>query len=172
MLSLRLFGEHLYSVAPGSRFQLPNGDIVSPAYAGWVGPEGHELVEVPPQPAPALTTDDVDVERDRRLYGVFYFQGRPFDADRDSQMRIAGAALNASIAISMGAEAGNLYWTGSPNPFAWIAADNSLVTMDAPTTIAFGQAAAAHITAHIFAARAIKVLDPIPLDYTDPSRWP
>lgn len=173
MLTLRI-GQTIIDtdILEGSRFELPDGSIVSPAYAGWIGPQGHELVTTPPPAAALPTTEDVNVERDRRLYGTFIFQGKAYDADRDSQMRVAGAALQASIAIAQGAEAGNFYWTGATEPFAWISADGSLTLMDAPTAIAFGQAAAAHITAHIFAARAIKQLDPIPLDYTDPARWP
>lgn len=39
----------IQTVYPGSQFTLPNGDVVSPAYAGWVnGP--YSLVEAPAVP--------------------------------------------------------------------------------------------------------------------------
>lgn len=173
MLSLRL-GQTIIqtNIMEGGQFQLPNGGIVSPAYAGWIGPEGHELIQSPdPAPAP-LTTDDVNIERDRRMYGTFTFMGKPYDSDRDSLQRIAGTATMASLAIGAGAQPGDVYWTGRLDPFSWISADNTLTTMDAFTAIAFGQAAAAHVEAHIFAARTLKNMDPIPLDYTDAAYWP
>jgi hypothetical protein len=66
----------------------------------------------------------------------------------------------------------DLFWNGGLSPFAWIAADNSLVTMDAQTVVEFGRTAAQHEQSHIFAARALKDMEPIPLDYTDDSYWP
>ncbi len=46
MLNLMQNGEILTSVHPGSRFSLPNGDLVSPAYAGWDNGE-YSLAEAP-----------------------------------------------------------------------------------------------------------------------------
>lgn len=63
-------------------------------------------------------------------------------------------------------------WHGADSDFVWIAADNSLTAMDAQTMFAFGQATMAHKQAHIFAARAIKDAQPIPLDYTEDGYWP
>jgi hypothetical protein len=37
---------------------------------------------------------------------------------------------------------------------------------------AFGQTAAEHERAHIFAARALKDMDPIPDDWAAPEYWP
>jgi len=37
---------------------------------------------------------------------------------------------------------------------------------------AMGQAAMAHKQAHIWAARALKDMNPIPLDYTEDQYWP
>lgn len=174
MLTLRLAGQTIQAdIAEGSAFSLPDGSRVSPAYAGWVNPDGYELVMNDPAPPPALTTEDVDRERDTRMFGSFAFGGRRFDADRDSLQRISGAATLAGLAMGAGAGAGNLYWHGGELPFAWIAADNGVVEMDAPTCFAFGQTAAAHVTNHIFAARALKDLAPnIPADFADSSYWP
>jgi hypothetical protein len=54
----------------------------------------------------------------------------------------------------------------------WIAGDNSSVPMDAQTVTSFGQTAAAWKSAHVFAARAIKDMRPIPADFTDDAYWP
>ncbi len=45
MLHLKLNGETLRTISPGASFALPNGDVVSPAYAGWSSGDC-ELVEV------------------------------------------------------------------------------------------------------------------------------
>tara|TARA_R110000850_G_scaffold233967_3_gene358858 strand:+ start:2039 stop:2251 length:213 start_codon:yes stop_codon:yes gene_type:complete len=55
--------------------------------------------------------------------------------------------------------------------FGWIAADNSVVPMDAQTTFAFGQAAATNESAHIYAAYALKALGNPDLIYGD-AYWP
>lgn len=124
-------------------------------------------------PAPVvITRADVNAERNRRMRGTFTFNGTAFNCDSDSLQRITGAGTLAGFAMGAGAQAGNLYWHGGTSPFAWIAADNSVVTMDAPTAFAFGQAAAANETLHIFAAKALKDLDPIPTDYANDAYWP
>lgn len=51
MLNLMKGEETIKSVLPGSQFTLPNGDVVSPAYAGWSNGEC-ELVEAPVDPTP------------------------------------------------------------------------------------------------------------------------
>ncbi len=99
----------------------------------------------------------VNVERDRRMRLPFTFAGHPFDYDDASQKRITGAAALAGFALTLGGKLpGDMVWHGGDTPFTWIAADNALIQMDAPTTFALGQAAAAWESAHIFAARALK----------------
>lgn len=51
MLNLKKGDEIIKLVQPGGQFSLPNGDVVSPAYAGWSN-EGYTLVEADPEPAP------------------------------------------------------------------------------------------------------------------------
>jgi hypothetical protein len=48
----------IQTVAIGSKFTLPNGDVVSPAYAGWSNGEC-ELVEVAVSPAPEPEPHDL-----------------------------------------------------------------------------------------------------------------
>lgn len=115
----------------------------------------------------------VTAERDRRIAAGFLFGGRRFDFDPMSKQRITGAATLAGFAMGQGAGAGNLLWHGGVHSFTWIAGDNGLVTMDAPTCFAFGQAAAAHESAHIFAARALKDRpEGVPEDFAADRWWP
>ncbi len=122
--------------------------------------------------APSPTTADVNRERDTRIQSGFTFAGKDYDFDDQSKANISGAALNAFMAIVAGAQVADLRWHLGANDFAWIAQDNTLTTMDAQTVVAFGQAAASHETAHIFAARALKEANPIPTDYVDDAYWP
>lgn len=59
MLNLMHDGEIVQAVAEGSTFRLPNGDTVSPAYAGWDN-GAYALEEAPEAPAP--TPEDVTQE--------------------------------------------------------------------------------------------------------------
>jgi hypothetical protein len=127
----------------------------------------------PPAPPVIVATPElVDAERNRRLNSVFMFAGKAYDCDRDSMARITGAATLAGFAIGKGAGAGNLRWHGAASDFVWIAHDNTMTPMDAPTCFAFGQAAAANQSAHVFAARALKDMTPIPANFADDQYWP
>jgi len=114
----------------------------------------------------------VDAERDRRINGGFIFTGIEYQSRPSDRENIAGAATAALGAMMSGVQSGDLRWHGGAEDFGWIAADNSMHTMDAPTVYAFGQAAMAHKQAHIFAARALKDADLIPADFTDDKWWP
>lgn len=137
------------------------------AYAGWSWDGSAWIAPVVP-----ITSQDVDSERNRRMRSTITFNGIEFACDEDSLQRITGAATLAGFALGAGYGPEDYYWHGGASPFTWIANDNSFVQMDAPTCFAFGQAAAANETAHIFAARALKDLNPIPVDYKDDSYWP
>jgi hypothetical protein len=148
--------------------------------------EAETLDEIAPQPVRTFTeelglTDNVqrailkrqiNQERDRRLAQNFMFQGAAFDFDLKSQTRIAGAATLAQFALIGGADVEDLYWHGGADPFSWITAENEIIAMTAPTCFAFGQAAAAHEAAHVFAARALKDMETIPADIIDGAHWP
>lgn len=128
---------------------------------------------IPPYVAPAPSAAEVNAERDRRIHAGFSFSGKTYAFDPSSKQRVTGAGTLAGFALAAGAQPGDMLWHGGQQPFRWIADDNSLTEMDAQTCFAFGQAAAAHEEAHIFAARAIKDMDPIPADYaTDDTYWP
>lgn len=127
--------------------------------------------------APAVTYPtgpfdiDVDGERDRRL-AVFPYDGHLFDFDAASQTNIQGAFSIAMAAVLAGAEVGNLRWSDPGYDFSWITVDNQIVPMDAHQVVAFGKAAAAWKSAHIFKARALKDQQPIPADYKADANWP
>src|SRR6266566_1889272 len=114
----------------------------------------------------------VDRERDRRIYLGVIFNNIFFQFDDVTRQRIIAMGALASIAISQGSPAGNLRWFNPNNDFAWIAADNTLVPMDAQTMLAFSETAAGHEASHIFAGRFIKNMTPIPLDFEDNKYWP
>ncbi|WP_313473945.1 DUF4376 domain-containing protein [Stutzerimonas kunmingensis] len=126
-----------------------------------------------PEPAtPAPTSADVDAERDRRIDAGLTFNGVQFQSRAADRENINGKALQAYMAIAAGAQPGDLRWANAEQDFAWIASDNSLIPMDAQTVIEFGNAAAAHKEAHIFAARRLKDMNQIPDDFTADSWWP
>lgn len=114
----------------------------------------------------------VDAERDRRIAAGFVFNGVLYQSRAEDRENIAGAATAALGAIINGAAAGNYLWHGAASDFVWIAADNSKHKLDAATMYALGQAALAHKQAHIFAARALKDLSPIPADFAADRNWP
>ncbi len=121
----------------------------------------------------APTSADVNAERDRRIES-FIFNGKSFNFvdGHGSDVNIAGAGTLALAAIIAGAAPGNLRWANPARDFSWVAADNTSVTMDAQTCLAFAQAAASWKANHIYAARTIKDAIPIPADYASNARWP
>ncbi len=121
-----------------------------------------------------MTPADVDAERDRRIDAGFLFNGIQFQfqsraGDREN---IAGKAMLAFMAITAGAQPGDLRWAKLGSDFVWIATDNSLVPMDAQTMVDFGKAAADHKEAHVFAGYQLKQMIPVPVDFTDDKWWP
>lgn len=113
----------------------------------------------------------IDQERDRRIAEGFAFEGKAYDSDARALDNIATAYPIAGMAVVDGAVPGNLRWADESQDFRWIAEDNTYMTMDAQTVMAFGQAAAAWKTKHIYAARELKSMSPIPIDYTDDKYW-
>lgn len=120
----------------------------------------------------------IDTERDRRIsagfeFGGVWYQSRLPAPGRAGDWEVfSGKALEALIAQLNGAQPGDLRWSDPAEDFAWIAADNSRVPMDAQTVIALAQAASAHRSRHTFAGSDLKALDPIPADYTADHHWP
>lgn len=114
----------------------------------------------------------IDAQRDKRIDAGVMFGGVVFQSRATDRENIAGAAQLGFMAMVSGAQPGDLRWSNPDQDFAWIASDNSLVPMDAQTVVAFGKAAAERKQALIFAARQLKDMEPIPVDYTDDKWWP
>ncbi|HEV7458241.1 MAG TPA: hypothetical protein VGN96_15830 [Roseococcus sp.] len=144
------------------------GAEIAPATAPrwWAG-----VPVAPPGPDP-VTTEQVDAERDRRIDAGMEFQGVRYQTRPQDRENVAGASIMALAAMVQGAQPGDYRWHGGEADFVWIGEDNSLTPFDAMTFFGFGQAMAAHKSAHIFAARALKDSVPIPLDYASDAYWP
>ncbi|MEQ9132635.1 MAG: DUF4376 domain-containing protein [Salinisphaeraceae bacterium] len=125
-------------------------------------------------PSPQRARRQVNAERDRRINAGFTFDGVAYQSGPEDRENIQGAYSSALTAILVdGAQPGDLRWTDPDNDFEWIAVDNSMVPMDAHQVLAFGIAAKEHKQNHIFAARALKDMDPIPSDFaTNEAYWP
>ena len=139
----------------------------------WFGPGDKPTeAELAALPWPVITTDDVDAERDRRIEAGMVFNAVRYQTRAQDRENVAGASIMALAAMVNGAQTGDLRWHGGDSDFVWIAEDNSLNAMDAQTFFAFGQAMAAHKSAHIFAARALKDMEVISADFADDKHWP
>lgn len=123
-------------------------------------------------PIKFVTPIDVDLERDRRLASRIEFQDTLFQSRPIDRERITEAAQLAFMAVASGAKPSDLRWLEPEQDFTWIAADNTLVPMDAPTVMAFAKAMAARTQALVLAGRRLKDMDVIPSDYTDDKWWP
>lgn len=125
------------------------------------------LLEFDPNaPTPAM----VNTERDRRMQTITH-NGRVYNFGPESQVNIAAMCTLAASAVAAGSQPGDLRWMSPTYDFSWIAADNSLVQMDAHQMLAFGAAAAQYKSGLIFKARALKDSSPIPTDYTHDRHW-
>ena len=99
----------------------------------------------------------VNVKRDAVIDGGFTFQGHVFQTAASDRENIAGAAQLAFMALLAGGKVpGDLRWHDGDQDFGWIALDNSVVPMDAPTVIQFAKEVAAFKSGCIFYARYLK----------------
>ena len=123
-------------------------------------------------PPEVIGSSHIDAERDRRIDAGVEFQGVMFQSREADRENIAGAAQIGFMAMLAGAQPGDLRWLSQAEDYAWIAADNTLVPMDAQTVVEFGKFAAGRKQALIFAGRQLKNMSPIPADYADDKWWP
>ena len=102
----------------------------------------------------------------------FSFQGHTFDASDHSLARISQAAQWADSAINhQGKLEGDYRWHDGAEDYFWIDADNNRVVMDAPTVVALGRTAAAHVNLCVVNARDLKDLEKAPADYRNEAHW-
>ena len=148
------------------------GSIPCPSETGIGWAYDGEGFSPPPKEAYVPTNLDVNAERNRRIDGGMMFDEDLFQTDGEARDNVSGAATDAVAAQMEGAEPGDLHWHGEEDPFCWIATDNSLHPMDAFKVVEFSRAMREHKRKHIFAALALKGINPIPTDYTDDKYWP
>lgn len=123
---------------------------------------------------PTTSTSVVNTERDRRIAAGFTF---PYPDGKVFQLNIpniTAALASATASVINGAQDGDLRWLDPNKDFAWIAMDNTELTMDARTAMMFGQSATAWNSSLMTAARAIKdrILAGETLNVTDNALWP
>lgn len=112
----------------------------------------------------AMTAQDVDAERDRRITGGFMFKRRPIQSDPESMRRIEAAAASASRSLLMnGSE--NDYFTD------WVCADNTQLTLTIRRMLRLADVAATHERRALRAARALKDEQHVPNDFKDDKYW-
>lgn len=98
-----------------------------------------------------------DKKRGKCIDEGFIFEGVHYQTRPTDRENISGAALLATQVTMQGVgAAGDYRWQDANNDFEWIATDNSIIKMDAPTTMAFGQSAAAYKQNLIILSRQIK----------------
>lgn len=122
---------------------------------------------VAPPPAP-ITTDQVNAERDRRIalgYTAMTTTGKtmPVDTRNDVDFRNLNGLGSAALARVV---------AGSTDTFDFTGADNVTRTLTPQEMMEVSMQALAHVDAHYAAARALKAMAPIPVDYADNSHWP
>lgn len=153
-------------------------DITAPGVLGEYERADWETMREDEMRARQPATTKIDAERDRRISSGFEFRGVHYQSRLPTPSHpgdwdvFSGKALEAFIAVMGGAQPGDLRWSDPDADFAWIAADNSRVPMDAQTVIELGKVASAHRSRHTFAGSDLKTMDPIPQDYTDDRWWP
>ncbi|MBS3648616.1 DUF4376 domain-containing protein [Pseudaminobacter sp. 19-2017] len=155
---------------------IPAGKVATlthPARVNGVVKYVHTLVDA------TVTSEEVNAEALRRIEQGFRFNGKMFDNDTLSNRRISGAGTLALAAITQGKLPGDYHWhltqaeiDAGGLPFSWIVKDNTTMLLDCHQVFELGQAAAAWEKAHVFAARALKDMGPVPLDYRDDKHWP
>ena len=172
MITNAKYTEHgsIVAVIDGSEMTVPDdmGNRHRSILAEWEAEENTIEPYAPPPP----TSADVDQERDRRIAGGFSFGGKFYQTRPDDRENILGASTAALSAMVAGAQPGDFRWHGADSDFRWIADDNTTTSMDAQTMFSFGQAALAHKQDHIFAARTLKNMAEIPVDYAANNHWP
>jgi hypothetical protein len=109
------------------------------------------------EPLRAQRRAAVMAKRDEVIDAGFSFNGVIFQTSATDRENISGAAQMAFMALLAGGKLpGDLRWHDGADDFGWIALDNGVVPMDAPTVIEFAKAVAGFKSACIFYARYLK----------------
>lgn len=119
-----------------------------------------------------INSEVIDQERNKRIDYGFTWNGNVIQADADSRENISGASAAAIAYLASGGDPNTVFWTSPTTPFAWITRDNQIITLTALQMIDMGNTALSHKKNHIFSARVLKDMVPIPEDYYDDKYWP
>jgi hypothetical protein len=128
---------------------------------------------IDPYVAPPISSGQVDAERDRRIAAGIVYSNTNFQTSEDARANISGAqGLSlAAMIVDPGGTAG-LRWANPNVDFSWTSTDNTEFPMTAAVCQDFCVKAMSYKTALIKTARALKDMDPIPVDYANNSYWP
>lgn len=110
------------------------------------GTQQWQVTEWPAEAARAAMRARVNAIRDRKETEGFAFAGKLFESDERSVARISNAALTAQSLLA----------TGQPFSVDWVAADNSVMTLDGPAMLGMQGALTAHAGILHGHARALK----------------
>lgn len=132
-------------------------------------PQDDYVPEQPPIPENVYEPPSIDAERNRRIERGFKFEGSLYPATPEDYSRIASWVSQATAALAMGVQAGNLRWHDGPDDFTWTDMHGIPTPLDAQQMIALGRAANAHRMRLDRKADALKA-DP-PDDITDDEHW-
>jgi len=137
MLNLKLGAQILQQVPEGGQFKLPNGDVVSPAYEGWVNTEGYALTsDVAVEPVVESVSKEqllaqLAYIRDTAIAAGIVLNGFPVQTDEVSQQRLTGAAVAALLDPTLVVN--------------WKGADGEFIEMSAQAIIEVAQAVRSHV---------------------------
>lgn len=159
----------LVEYGSGPSLYVLSGSLYEEAISGSFGPvlEPEEVLNFRESD---VTPEEVNAERDRRLDLSFEYLGRMIQRDPVSLRRIQGAAQMATIAMMSGASPDSMEWVNG-QPLVWITEDNTELSLSPSMTIGLGTAAAEIESRLVRKARALKSMDPIPLNFSDDIWW-
>lgn len=122
-----------------------------------------QIVELSASPVAVLAEhkkaaqEQCNAKRDQCIDEDFMFEGVRYQTRPTDRENISGAALLATqVKMAGGGADGDYRWQDADSDFEWIATDNSIVKMDAATTMRFGQQAAAYKQQLIMFSRGVK----------------
>lgn len=100
---------------------------------------------------------DVDQQKHKRLaHYPLTFEGKQYQIRQRDREFITSIVALASAAIQSGSKEGDLLWHHPARQFAWIAADNTRVPMDAKTALRLAVACLAAMDEIALIARDVK----------------
>lgn len=134
-------------------------------------------VDVPDLVDYIVPGENINEEMYRRLELDLSYLGHAFQMNETSRNLIRRAAVQASMFLLSGGVPTDAKWhlpadqKDSGTNFAWIATDNTRVSMLASEVIDFGNAVDEREMFLRMKARELKDTNPIPLDYEDDKYW-